>query len=247
MTTKTHSRGRKAVIYDEQLILNIIYQCIKDLKIIGKIKYSQVHKYAFKQYSAGEYEFLKSPLSEDYWRKNSRQGKELIDRVNQINEVTLNNKSASGTSETIIHTEDAVNKLFTGQAKDKKRLIDHLRINEVKAKKLYKQTKQLQTALENERKQKEGWKNKAENLQILLFQILEYSASKEFPIENLINTGKTRTASVTNILEHIFDDDPAFAFDFQQLQQKTDSVIETDKNVLSIKQNLSAADDFGLF
>lgn len=248
MTNKTTTKGRKAVIYEEQLILNIIYNCIDDLKIKGKVKYSQVYKYALKKYNDGEYSFLKNSLSEDYWRKTNRQGKELIDKVNQIDEVYIATNANEENGETIIQTEDAINKLFNGNEKDKKKLIDHLRINEVKAKKFYKQTVKLQTELEKEKEQKEIWKNKAENLQTVLFQIMEYSASKDFPIENLINTGKSRKNGATNVLEQIFSDDPTLGFEFKDFQNKSKEKKQADEKIIPIKKKSSSAtDDFGLF
>lgn len=248
MTKKMTTKGRKAVIYEEQLILNIIYNCMDELKIKGKVKYSQVYKYALKKYNEGVYPFLNDPLSEDYWRKANRQGKDLIDKVNQIDEVYITSSVNEENAETIIQTEDAINKLFNGNEKDKKKLIDHLRINEVKAKKFYKQIAKLQTELNEEKEQKEMWKDKAENLQTILFQIMEYSASKNFPIENLINTGKTRTDGTTNILEMLFSDDPTIGFEFKDFQNKSKEKKQADEKIIPIKKkSSSAADDFGLF
>lgn len=240
---KTTNKGRKSVIYDEDLILGIIYDCKSKWKIKGKIPYSKVTEYTKRNLT--KYPFIKGTLSEDYWRKIGRQGRELVDRVNDVETMPLvgDSNSVIDESETFTNTADTVNKLFTGSEKNKKLLIDSLRINEVKARNFYKKNKRLYQDLNIEREKMQVWKKKANRLQTILFQIMEYSASKNFPIENLINTGATRTSPVNKILDTVFSDDPTIGFDFEQYYEDK---VKTKENVVSMKKKRSAADDFGL-
>jgi|SRR5690606_215264 len=236
--------GRKPQIFNDQLILDIIYECKKELSIKGKIKYSQVYQYALENFNNEKYPFLKKKLSEDYWRKNGRQGKELIDKVNAVEEVLLK-KDNDEESALVVNTEDAVNKLFTGGNKEQKQLIDKLRNNEVNAKKFYKKALKLEEELRNEREQKILWKEKAGRLQIIIFQLLEYSGSKNFPIENIINTGKTRNEPVNKILQSVFSDEPTIGYDFTQYINNNNSN-QSSKVVPIKKVERTAADDFDL-
>lgn len=233
--------GRKRDEYEEQLILNIIYECKSELKINGKISYSQVRDFALNKYKEKHYPFLSKPLSDDYWRKIGKQGRTLIDKVNEPElkdiEETIEDE------DNVIKTEEVINKLFNGNSKDKEKLINLLRINEVKAKAYSQKSERLAEELEKEKAQKDEYKKKADELQILIFQLMEYSASKDFPIENLMNTGKTRTKPVTNILELAFSNHPEIAYDFEEyLSHKKDKQLQ---NVVSINsKQRTAADDF---
>lgn len=118
-------RGRKAKIYPQEEIDNILYLYTKEEKVSGWIKYSEVCRYANKLYEDGKIPYK---LSEDYWRRDGRQGRETVDRVNKLYESTLLNQQTTET-EIIVNTEECVTKFFTGKPSDKKRLIQALKIN----------------------------------------------------------------------------------------------------------------------
>ncbi|OXM83684.1 hypothetical protein [Paenibacillus rigui] len=211
----TNNRGRNPEVFDEQLILRIIDDCKRGLKLKGKIKYMDVYRFASDGFNNGKYPYLKRKLSDDYWRKPNRQGKQLVDKVNAFTEEHLPAIGTSESNEILINTEDAVNRLFSGSAKDKNQLINTLRINEMKAKQFFSRLSRIEKELQNEREQKLYWKNRFERIQTIIFQLMEYSASKDFPIENIMNTGRTRTKPVTNILESVFSNDPTISYEFE--------------------------------
>jgi len=75
---------------------------------------------------------------------------------------------------------------------------------------------------------------------------MEYSKKKDFLVENLFNTGKTRTKPVDLILSSMFGDDPSIGFEFEQYMDQKES--QSDNVVqLKVKAEKSALDDYGEF
>ncbi|WP_141559549.1 hypothetical protein [Bacillus pseudomycoides] len=242
--------GRKKKLYDDQVILDLIYSCIEEKKIIGQVKYQIVHPYCLGLYEEKKIDFK---LSEDYWRKPGRQGTELLNKVNKIviDQVEVDEHDDVN----VVDTEDAINKLYNGKKENKKKLLDTLKLNEVKLKKYITECKRLEKKvdiLEEELTLKkqvaQEWKNKAEELQRQLFLIMEYSASENFPIVNILNTGKTRTEAVTKQLESLFGDNPTIGYEYEQYMIEKREQKEEKESVVSIsnRKRISAADDFGL-
>ena len=234
--------------FNEENILNLIYDYKKDMKIIGKVKPRQVYEYVAENYELKKYPFLNKKPSYDYWRKWEYQGKKLIEKVNSINtEPVITNGDFEDVGE-FVNTEEAVYKLFSGNGKDKQKLINILRINEVKAKKYFKRVRRLETQLEEELKLKNDYKQQVDSLQTILFQMMEHSATKGFPVDNFINTGKTKSESVKMVLEKVFSDNPISAYEFEQFQKQKKNKKNADNNIvpLKLKNKLSAADDLGL-
>jgi len=245
---KKNKRGRHITEYNEEAITNIVKQCKKDLAIIGVLKYSTVYDYTLELIEEGIIPFK---ISSDYWRKDKRQGKIIIDKINSIIEDTVQIDD----TETLktVSTLDAVNKLFTGKERDKRELINKLTLNEVKAKQYIKKNKQLnekikrlEDKLRETTEQRELQRKKADELQITLYKILEYSKKKGFPVENIFNTGKSRTAPVDHILSSVFSDNPTAAYDFDNYLKDKDT--ERSKVVvLEPKTKKSGIDDYGTF
>lgn len=240
------NRGRPAKQYDQEIIENIVKMCKEENKIIGVLKYSVVYKYALELYEDGKIDYK---LSEDFWRKPNRQGTLAIAKFNEIIENTVQVDESE--TERTVSTLDAVNKLFTGREKDKKELINKLTLNEVKASQYIKKNKhlknkvqQLESKVNDMKEQRDFQKARADELQLVLFKFMEYSKSKGFPVENIFNTGKTRTEPVEKILGNLFVDNPTVAYDFDRY------LIEKGKsNVISIdsKAKKTAIDDYGEF
>lgn len=242
------NRGRPVKKYNQDEIENIVKLCKKELGIIGLIKYSVIYKFALELFNDGKISYQ---LSEDFWRKPNRQGTLALQAINEIIEDTVH----AGESEVTktISTFDAVNKLYTGKVKDKKELINKLTLNEVKAKQYIRKNSQLESKvkkLQNEvldlKEQREQLKAKVDELQNVLFKFMEYSKMKDFPVENIFNTGKTRTKPVDLILKSMFGDDPSIGFDFEryikQKEAQTDNMVQ-----LKVKPEKSALDDYGEF
>ncbi len=238
------SRGRPRKVYDENEIENIVLKCREEWNIKGLVKYSDVYNYGLELYKRREITYK---LSEDFWRKPNRQGTIILSRVNEVISDTV--KVDETETEFIINTHDAIDKLFSGKEKNKQELINKLTINEVKAKQYMTANVQLRgniTKLEKEiqflKEKSDTYKNKSETLQLLLFKVMEYSKKRGFPVENLFNTGKTRTEPVDLIMDSLFSDNPDVGYEFNNYIGNKDG-----KNVVPIKEGNSALDDYGEF
>lgn len=237
--------GRKPKVYEEDEILNLIYSYIQETNLAGIVRYQEMYPYCLKLYEEGKISFK---LSEDFWRKPGRQGTLLLKKVNEVveDEVQVHVQD----KENIVSTEDAINKYFDGKDSNKKKLIDSLRLNEVKLKKYIeqynKQSKKinkLQQDLEQQKQICEVQEDRIKELQRILFLMMEYSSSLNFPIVNLITTGVTRTKPVEKQLKDIFEKEPTIAYDYEQFIKKKKSV----EKITSINiKSKSALDDFKL-
>ncbi|MBT2605580.1 hypothetical protein J7E55_21600 [Bacillus sp. ISL-53] len=244
----SRDRGRPAKKYNQEEIENIVIACRDENKINGLLKYSVVYKYALQLYEEGK---IKDKLSEDFWRKPNKPGTLAIKKVNEILEDVV--KVDEGETEKLISTRDAVNKLFTGKDKDKKELINKITINEVNAKKFIKKNKKLNDKiisleLEIQRltEQRDAWKQKNHEMQTVLFKFMEYSKKKGFPVENIFNTGQTRTKPVDIILSSMFGENPTIGFDFEKyIEEKEIGKVVAFKP--KEKEKESAIDEYGSF
>lgn len=239
-------RGRPAKKYKQEEIVNIVKMCREECKVIGLLKYSVVYKFALNLYEDGKIEYK---LSEDFWRKPNRQGTIAIETINEILEETVQLDGSE--TEKTISTYDAVNKLFTGKEKDKKELINKLTLNEVKAKQYIRKNKQLNNKVKQLEEQilglteqRDKLREKADEMQIILFKFMEYSKMRGFPVENIFNTGQTRTAPVDLILSSMFGKNPTIGFDFEQYLNKKE---KDNLTPIDSKRKKSAIDDYGLF
>ncbi|WP_375089157.1 hypothetical protein ACDZ29_25570 [Peribacillus sp. RS7] len=243
--------GRNRDIYPEQIIKNIILKCAEDEAIVGEIPYSQVRDFAYKLFYDGKLpkDIFRKKLSDDFWRKKDRQGCQILKEINDARMDSVK----EGKELMIVKTEREVNNLFIGQLKDKKRLIQRLKINEYAASKLNEEKKILKNKIKKIEvdmdlliKEKEKLKVKNQELQLLLFQFMEYSKKKGFPVENIYNTGKTRTEPVSGILRSVFSSNPMLGFEFENYikDKKESNVIEL--KAREVKKS-SALDEYGEF
>ncbi|MEJ9126363.1 hypothetical protein P4I92_22100 [Bacillus cereus] len=242
--------GRKPKVYEEQVILNLIYSCIKEMKVVGRTKWQVVYPYCLKLYEDKEIDFK---LSEDFWRKPDRQGTLLLKKINAVVEEEVEVDERDIVS--VVNTEDAINKLYDGKESNKKKLVDMLRLNEVKLKKYIEECRRLNNKInklegdfEKKRNEAQEWKDKFEELQRTMFLLMEYSESKNFPIVNILNTGKARTEAVDKQLESLFGEKPIVGYEYGQYIKNKKLKQEQQDNIIQISKSKvkSAADDFGL-
>lgn len=137
-------KGRKPQIYPQEIIDNIIYQYLQQHKNNGLIKYMDIYRFSKELYENGE-----SPhhFSEDFWRKIGRQGREAIDKANEVLEHTVSLFEQE--DEKVVDSIDAVNKFFQGKEGNKEKLIGALLINENKLKKYILRNTKMTTDLAN--------------------------------------------------------------------------------------------------
>lgn len=196
-------RGRKPSVYPQSDIESIIYRFTQEEKVTGWIKYSEVYRFAKKMYENGE---LKYKLSEDYWRRDGRQGKEIIDKTNKLYETTFINKKTEEI-DIFVDTEECVNKFFVGKSSDKKKLIHALKINEKKAKysnKLLLNIEELNTELCIQKEKNKKLESLVEQQQMVLFSWYNASLKSDVPLINLMTTGKSRHPMVDLFFETAF-------------------------------------------
>lgn len=195
--------GRKEKLFPEKEIDKIIYRFTQEEKVSGWIKYSEVFRYANRLYENGEIPYK---LSEDYWRREGKQGKKAIDKVNKTYEAKFNNSKTSK-SEVYIDTEECVDKFFTGKQSDKKRLIQALKLNEKKAKdynELLGKIDDLKGTIESLITDKKSLEEKLDQYEMILFSWFYSSIKSDVPLTNLLTTGKSRDPIVDLFFENAF-------------------------------------------
>ncbi|MBD8071280.1 hypothetical protein [Bacillus sp. PS06] len=236
---KKSNRGRKAKLFPQSEIDQIVQRFVNEKRIDGIVKPMEVYRFSVELYNNNEIEYK---LSEDYWRKPNRQGTVTIAKFNQVLEHTV--ESGTDEIERIIDTQDAINKHFTGKQEDKNKLISLLKMNESKAKRYMNKNKVLQTKVRNlevslaEQKDKtQEWKGVAENLEQVLFALMDYSVDSDVPLVNMMTTGKSRSKPVNKLFDTIFSE-PTAAYKFEEFQKQR-------HNLVSIKdgKQKSAFDD----
>ncbi|MEK4230491.1 hypothetical protein [Solibacillus sp. FSL H8-0538] len=221
------TRGRKPSIYPQAEIENIIYLFTQKEKVTGWIKYSEVYRFANKLY---EERVINYKLSEDYWRRDGRQGKEIIDKTNKLYENTIINKNDKSHG-VYVDTEECVNKFFSGKPSDKKRLIEALKINEKKAKESNNLLVKIDTMKEELSVHHE--KNKelqalVKQQQMILFSWFNASLKTDVPLTNLITTGKSRQPIVDLFFETAFSN-PMEGYEKFEEYRKKNTIDENSK------------------
>lgn len=213
-------RGRKPKIYPQSEIDRIVYRFTQEEKGTGWIKYLEVYRFSKKLYEKGEIPYN---LSEDFWRRDGRQGRTTIDRVNKLYEITLENKNSSN-NYVIIDTEECVNKYYTGKLSDKRRLIEALKINEKKARdsnKLLTKLEHLKVEITDYKAQIKELEYLIENYQKVLFSWFNASLKSDVPLINLMTTGKTRHPIVDLFFETVFSNPIEGYEKFDQFRKKS--------------------------
>lgn len=226
------NKGRPKIYIPENIVKEIIYRFSKERKTSGKIKYMDVFRYSNELFKNKEIQY---EISEFYWRKG--EGRNLIDKANEVitHSITTTDENLD---ETVIDTEDAVNKFYTGKKQDKDKLIGALKINEQKLKQYIKRTSRTEKQLSESREQIRILKEKIDNLnqqltkyENKLFEWLELSNNKNVPLYNLLTTGSSRTSIVENLLKSIFSDNPLDVFrKIESLQELNNSIDTNAKN-----------------
>lgn len=236
-----NKRGRKEKVYPQEEIDKIIYDFAEKYKIVGNIKYSEVYQYALELYQQGSIPYK---LSEDFWRKPLRQGRQSIDKFNSVIKQSI--ISANDKAVSIINVEDVVYK----HHKNLDKLIKYLKPLEVELSKSIEKEiksretiKELEMALSQEKQKRQELQKLVDKLQDILFQMFEYSANDEVPLVNMLRTGKSRHAIVENALSKIFNNPDDFYTLFEERRKDEGNVVRLQDKVQSKSKTL--ADDYG--
>ncbi|KMP20396.1 hypothetical protein TU49_11025 [Bacillus cereus] len=224
------SRGRRPKIYPKDILLKIVDDFLRNQANVQIIRYKEIFLYALEEYNKGILDFK---LSEDFWRKPGRQGKLLVDEINKRRSTLIENNNQYIE---IISTNDVINRLSQDTPATKKKIINQLKVNEYGYRKIstrYKQLKEKEAKMTQEiielKAEIANLKDNNEIYQNVLFQWANLSSIKELDLINLITTGKTRSATVEQLFQDIFKEQPNKAI----LELNTDNKID---NVVTIKK-----------
>jgi hypothetical protein len=245
-------KGRKQKVYPQEEIDKIIFQYTQIYKNNGLLKYMDIYRFAMELYN---HEKIPFKLSEDFWRKVGRQGRESIDRANEVYEhsIILSDEE----DEKIIDSTDAINKFFEGKNSNKEKLIGAVKINETKLKKYIYKNKKITNELSKKnliiselKKEKALLEGKNKEYENLFFEWLDSSSNQNIPIVNLITTGKSRNRIVQKLFDTMFEDNPLLGFEeFDNYRTKKRNDYDTPNKVVpinEIKKKNSIIDDLDL-
>lgn len=229
------SRGRKPKIYPKDILLKIVDNFLRNQANVQIIRYKEIFLYALEEYNKGILDFK---LSEDFWRKPDRQGKLLVDEINKKRSALIENNNQYIE---IISTNDVINRLSQDTLATKKKIINQLKVNEYGYRKIstrYKQLKEKEAKMTQEivelKAEIANLKDNNEIYQNVLFQWANLSSIKELDLINLITTGKTRSATVEQLFQDIFKEQPNKAI----LELNTDNTIDNVVTITKTKNTL---------
>lgn len=229
------SRGRKPKIYPKDILLKIVDDFLRNQENVQIIRYKEIFLYALEEYNKGILDFK---LSEDFWRKPERQGKLLVDEINKKRSTLIENNNQYIE---IISTNDVINRLSQDTPATKKKIINQLKVNEYGYRKIstrYKQLKEKEAKMTQEivelKAEIANLKDNNEIYQNVLFQWANLSSIKELDLINLITTGKTRSATVEQLFQDIFKEQPNKAI----LELNTDNTIDNVVTITKTKNTL---------
>lgn len=229
------SRGRKPKIYPKDILLKIIDDFLRNQGDIQIIRYKEIFLYALEEYNKGILDFK---LSEDFWRKTDRQGKLLVDEINKKRSALIENNNQYIE---IISTNDVINRLSQDTPAIKKKIINQLKVNEYGYRKIstrYNQLKEKEAKMSQEiaelKAEIVNLKDNNEIYQNVLFQWANLSSVKDLGLINLITTGKTRSATVEQLFQDIFKEQPNKAI----LELNTDNTIDNVVTITKTKNTL---------
>lgn len=243
--------ANKTRVYCEEAIQEIIHRYIETYDITGDIDYSSVRDYAFQLWKekdpiftdklyyqlidqkTGEvsqkiYKNIK--LSDDFWRKPQYQGRQKIDAVNDLLSKTV---AKTKKRQVNIPNVDFVIEKFKNNINqlrlNLKPLEEQLKISIENEDRLEKKNEQLEEQIKKVKLEKVKLTQQNNSLQDALYKMFEYSASKEVPLENQLNTGKGKTKRVEQALKEAFGDDPSdFYLHFSTSKNSKKEVFVTD-------------------
>jgi len=226
-------RGRKLLVFEQNFIDEIVYRFVKDKNIDGKIKYSNVYDYTLELYKLGEIEYK---FSEDFWRRNGKQGKETIDRFNHIYEQTLISNSKNNNLK-VLDSNILVENFLINGAKDKKRLIQQLRLNEkvaLKSLELQNKIEELESEIDKLAAKNKYYEQRVVKYEKLFFSWFNASNRNDMPLIEL-NKLDINNPIIETFLIEMFKE-PAKGFDELEIQGSKKSTTKTRLELLSSKR-----------
>ncbi|MGE7024459.1 hypothetical protein [Solibacillus cecembensis] len=258
--------ANKSRLYGEDVIKEIIYRYIDENNIAGEIEYSNVRDFALKLWENKDHLFTQKmyyqlidkntgetsdkiykniKLSDDFWRKPQYQGRQQIDAFNDVLSKTV--ARTSKREFYIPNVEFVIDKF--------KHNITQLKLNlkplEAQLKKSILQEEKLENRIKNLIEDNSNLKNQKNDLYIqnqklqdALYKMFEYSASRDIPLENQLNTGKGRTKRVEEALKDVFGDNiSSFYLNFKENTHTNNQSNIKDFNTFKENKAIKSYDD----
>jgi hypothetical protein len=223
----------------EEEVENIIYLFKTRKKSSGLIKYLEVYRFNKELVEQGKFHIT---MGEDFWRKENRLGRIMIDKANQIysNNITTSEKKDI----TIPNVTDVVNK-FHGK---KEQLISYLIPLERQIYKSITRENNLKEKLDIVKGELVDKNKKITDLQTrvaliedTLFKMLRYSNDKDIPIKDQLRMGKDKSKRVEKALEELFDTPIDFYTWYEDKKIKEQYISD---NIINIRKNTTLADEY---
>lgn len=212
MKNLSNRTGRpKKIIFNKQSTeetLKLIFYYHDNYNPHSQIRYKDIWEHFEELFNNGNYEYK---TSYDFWKRSGREGRELVDKVNDHLKtkslVSIANNIDMINFKEIIEKYGAHNKdILWENLKPYEKHIIQLSNSVEKIKNenenMIKQNNELKVQL-NESKEMVG------NLQQLIFSLFVYS-NKDNELYNLLNTGKSKSKVIDLALEKTFESPLAF-------------------------------------
>lgn len=196
-------------------MLSMLFYYNDNFNSHAEIRYKNVWEYFEGLYARGEFEYK---TSYDFWKRTGREGRELVDKVNQ--HLKSNNLVSKTNNIDVLNIKEVIDKYGVN---NKEILWENLKPYDNHLSQLFSRIEKLQvendklgsinTLLENQLKEQQ---KKVDKLQVLLFSLFTYS-NKDNELYNLINTGQTKSKIIDLALAKTFENPIAF---FEEMIRK---------------------------
>ncbi|MBP1970507.1 hypothetical protein J2Z83_002628 [Virgibacillus natechei] len=204
--------------YDDSVVKKLIVEYQKNKSPNSLVKPIDMYHYALEEYKNGLFPYK---LSHDYWKRSYRRGRQLIDEFNTVKKRSyqiseLDNIDIVDVQDLIdkyANNPEELSKYLVPMEKQLRALLDVIQEKDIKIVNLTSAKQKNNDSLSKE-------KAKSDKLQTLLYQLFSYSGSG-FKLDNLLNTGTSRTKRVENAFEKAFDDPTEFLELFPEKVNKT--------------------------
>lgn len=199
--------GRKKKLTEEH-VNELIYLYKTEKQIEGRIKYLDMYRFNKEKFEQGEVSYV---AGEDFWRKENRLGKEMIDQANMVFSHKL--ADSSGDEVTVPSVVDTINKCYNQRDELIEKLLplERLALKKIETeKKLKAQLIEAENKQKEARKEIEDIKKQKDILQDFVLKMFRYGASKETPIVDFLTMKSPQSEIVRKAIEEIFDSPTAF-------------------------------------
>ncbi|MGE7931318.1 hypothetical protein [Viridibacillus arvi] len=198
------NRGRKKIVYNDEVIIDIVKVYIEECNHNGLLKYKDLYEYSIELFNQNK---IMIKLSDDFWRKEGRQGRKIVDALNESYS-EINHISKIDNVE-VVDTEKIVNQYLGKEVSNVSQMVHQLKKNEIYARKyqrVLKNNKNYEAEIKSLEYRVKQLTQRSEQLETALFSLFS-SSKNEQSVKSLLNTGKSRSKYVDELFKNIFNDE----------------------------------------